>query len=366
MSLDNKDRETSFIVKVLSFKRKEGKAENLLAEASASLNKLTNFKQNRSASIANDLNKEHNDSIAYHFFGKDKYKLLVYDSESKDFKETKGSSLDVTKKTLLLIHGTLSSTHGSYGRLFDQSFKNAKLIDNLLEKEVFAQVIAFDHPTITHGAIQNVNELYQRLEGIRFAEPVDILSYSRGALVSKLLSADPNNSNFEVGKVLTFSGANGVGYFTTGAYVSKGLSILKKTLNEPVGKIITAIAQFSVDFFLEQPGCLIMTPKNPKLNAILDATPINPDTKFKAVVADWNKSLVEKWWKKVASIGLDAVIMLMLGRKHDWVVGSKQQGITPQGHSVRKRSITSMHTKNFNLDYVKPQNTHRIIFDYFK
>ena len=356
LSLGSKERNTSFIIKVLTFKRNEGEASKLLSEATSTLNKLTKSKEKA-------LGK-----AVYHLFGKEKYKLLWYDRNLKEFTETKGDQLDSSKKTLLLIHGTFSSTNGSYGRLYDKAFKRSGLIDKLIDVGVFEQVIAFDHPTISHGVKDNAKELYAQLMNIRFTKSVDILSYSRGALLSKFLSADPSNNYFRTGKVLTFSGANGVGYFTLGSYVSKGLSVWKKTSSEPVGKIISAIAQFSVDFFLEQPGCLVMTPKKKELTVILDAKPRYPNTTYKAVVADWEKSLVDdKWWKKLTSMGLDAIIKLILGSKHDWVVGAREQGITPKGQSKPKKNISSIHTKNFNLEYVKPQhNTHHIIYNFFK
>jgi len=360
------ERNTSFIIKILTFKRNEGEASKLFSEAAKPLNLLANNEKQLGLEIARIKGEEALEKGIYHLFGKEKYDLLSYQRDKQGFKSVSYSELDPSKKTLLLLHGTFSSTHGSFGRLYDQAFDKANLIDKLIDNHVFDQIIALDHPTISHGAKENAEELYNRLNSLQFDQDLDIITTSRGALVAKYIAADSKNTNMKVGKVLTFSGANGVGYFTTANYISKGLSIMKQTATAPVGKIITAAAQFSVDFFKDMPGCEIMTPKHKQLTSILEGVPRNPNTQFKAIAADWNHTLADKWYKKIASSGLDAIIKLMLGRQNDWVVGTREQRIIPKGYSKKSQKITSMHTKNFNLEYLKPLNTHLIIYNYFK
>lgn len=357
LRLTDKQMPTSFVVKVLTFKRKPSESNDFLKEVTTAINSLV--KKDYAA-----LGGQVADTVldkSTHYLGSKKYQLLRYDRTQNAFLSTKGEELDTSKKTLLLVHGTFSSTAGSYGELYSAG---NNLLDDLLDNDCFEQIIGFDHPTISHDVFQNATQLYQYLNGVHFEHPVSVLGYSRGALLAKWLGSDPLNNHFEVDKVMTFSGANGVGYFEKAKYVSKGLSALKKMLPSTIGKLITAIAQYSVNYFLNMPGCLQMTPGKPRLTKVLNATQVNPAISYQAVAADWNRSLQPKWYKRWIAMGVDAIIMLILGRKHDWVVGFKEQQITPSSHSKPAISITSMHTKNFVPGYPKP-DTRTLITNYF-
>jgi|GEM_PF-2562765 len=107
-----------------------------------------------------------------------------------------------------------------------------------------------------------------------------------------------------------------------------------------------------------------MTPSSKRLKKILDSTPIDPTTRFKAVAADWSKELPSLLKYKPLDIALDAAIKLFLGKEHDWVVGFDAQKITPPGYSDDPVSIMSMHVKNLDLNFAGT-DTHEIIRDYF-
>ena len=344
------DRTTSFIVKILTFKRHKLKEENLLMEAISNLN----------------IKSAGNELLARKF-GLDKYQLLNYDSTTNTFPEIKANAIDFDKKTLLLIHGTFSSIEGSYGGTYHTKFApNNQILNKLIEDGKFEQILGFNHPTITHDAKQNAEMLYQYLGNNRFKETVSLVGTSRGALVCKHLASDIKNTNFIVDRILTYSGANGVHYFEKAKHVKHFLKILKKTAG-PAGKVLTAFAQFSVEFFLDQPGSQQMTPDNKRLTDILDAKPLSPTTRYQCVAADWDKSLQSGWRKRVPRIILDAAIKLILGKKNDWVVNFENQKIAPFHYSNQFIEIKAGHTKVLHLNHaIGNPNPHEIMYNFFK
>ncbi len=344
------DRETSFIIKILTFKRHKLKEQHLLVEAINTLNV-----------------KAAGNNALHRKYGEDKYKLLVYNASKNDFDPVEADAIDFDKKTLLLIHGTFSSIHGSYGGTYLDP--DNLILKKLIEDNVFEQIIGFNHPTITHNAKQNANILYEFLGDNRFKEPISLVGTSRGALVCKYLASDPVNTNFIVDRILTYSGANGVHYFSAAKGVVHFFKILKKTAG-PAGKVLTAFAQFSAEFFLSQPGSLQMKPGHESLTDILDAKPLSPSTRYQCVAADWDKSLHRKWRKRVPRVILDALIKLILGRKNDWVVNFENQKEAPFHYSNIPIEIKAGHTKVLQVKHVIPvpktaPNPHEIMYNFF-
>ena len=363
LSLNKTKKESSFIIKILTFKRNNLAAAELLNEASNNINLWINKEYQQDVDRTKDQKFSGLNVLnhKYNFLGKSKYSLLKYDPESDEFYQISKNEIDTSQKTLLLLHGTFSSTYGSYGKLY--SNENS-LLNRLIRHGIFDQIISFDHPTITHDAYDNCEVLYERLSGLVFEQNIDILSYSRGALVAKWLASDPENTYFNVDHIITFSGANGVAYYKSGKYASKGLSILKKILPGPTAKLLAALAQFSAEFFLQLPGNQQMTPNHLKLVKILSSPLSRAETRVQTIAADWDKTLTRGLFKRPFSRVLDGIVKFILGPKHDWVVGFPEQKISPDPID-QPIEITSMHVKNFNLDYLKT-NTHDIIYNYFK
>lgn len=85
-------------------------------------------------------------------------------------------------KYLLLIHGTASSTKGSFGGLLD---KTGVGIYNDLFKLYKGKIIAYEHRTFSQSPVKNIIELLQQFpDDIR----LDVLSHSRGGLLGEVLS----------------------------------------------------------------------------------------------------------------------------------------------------------------------------------
>lgn len=89
-------------------------------------------------------------------------------------------------RVLLLVHGTFSSTVGSFGALAGQPDGRAFLEAALRRYDL---VLGYDHPTLSVLPSENAGALARRLEAIPFAVPpeVDAVSFSRGGLVLRSL-----------------------------------------------------------------------------------------------------------------------------------------------------------------------------------
>lgn len=346
-------RKTSFVVKILTYKRNPLMAEELFQEAKQQLNIQTAQTMKAAFGIAATAK-----TYQAGFLGKRKYALLKYDTQYHGFNIAHSTEdIDSSLKTLLMIHGTFSSTEGSFSDLYGS---HGMVLDQLIQEGVFEQIIAFDHPTVSEDVFQNAAVLYQKLEGFIFENPLSILGYSRGALLSRWLACDPNNISFNAKYILNFSAANGVGYFEKGHYVQRCLSILQRILPQSSAKLVVALAQFSANYILSQPGFQQMTPKHPKLERVLEAGYSWSGSKTQAIVADWDKQLSKKkGWQF-----LDMILKWILGRQHDWVVGAREQRIVPM-NSPQPVEIVSMHVKNFDLDFIET-NTHQLIYNFFK
>jgi hypothetical protein len=361
--LNLKEDNTSFVIKILTFKRDPLIAGDLFNQTKNQINLWTKNKQAQRMSSLESLERKDSRSI-YPYLGESKYALWTFDKNSNTFKtasfsETiEGRLINFNKKTLLLLHGTFSETDGSYRKLY---YKDGTVLKELMQNEIYDQIISFDHPTVSRDIFDNTKELYRQIGSSKFSKPIDILGYSRGGLFSKWLACDDNPA-FKVGKILNFSPAKGVGYFEKAEYLEKLLSILQYVMPSAVGKLITFLAQESADFFLNLPGCQQMTPGSESLNKILNSSFKHSSTSLKNIVADWDRNLMPNFFYKLGGQSFDNILKSCLGSKHDWVVGFEQQKSGPHPY----QSITSMHTKNFDKKFVKLDDTHQIIYNFFK
>jgi tetratricopeptide (TPR) repeat protein len=90
-------------------------------------------------------------------------------------------TLDPTQPTLVLIHGTNSTTEGSFGGLWEGG-SGARYAE--LDQAYRGQVLAFQHRTLTMSPIENALELAGKLPD---SARLHLVSHSRGGLVGELL-----------------------------------------------------------------------------------------------------------------------------------------------------------------------------------
>ncbi len=93
---------------------------------------------------------------------------------------------DRPAKILLLVHGTFSSTIGSFAALTSTPWGQA-FMNNALEK--YDVVLGFDHLTLSVNPMDNAVDLLERLAKGRWTHPpkVDAIAFSRGGLVLRCL-----------------------------------------------------------------------------------------------------------------------------------------------------------------------------------
>ena len=93
---------------------------------------------------------------------------------------------DRPARLLLFVHGTFSSTVGSFGGLGATPWGRAFLE---AARANYDAVIGFDHATLAEDPLTNARDLLQRMQFATFAQPprIDTISYSRGGLVLRSL-----------------------------------------------------------------------------------------------------------------------------------------------------------------------------------
>ncbi len=97
--------------------------------------------------------------------------------------------LDGSKPILLFLHGTASSSVGSFGELWSQS--SASYL-NRLQAYFGKHIYAFEHLTLSESPIKNAVDFLEALDGLidKSQQPIQIhmISHSRGGLVAELLA----------------------------------------------------------------------------------------------------------------------------------------------------------------------------------
>lgn len=93
---------------------------------------------------------------------------------------------DRPARVLLWVHGTFSSTMGSFGGL-SQTPHGKALLKAMLDK--YDAIIGFDHATMSVTPMENATDLLARLERQKWPKPpvFDAVSFSRGGLVFRSL-----------------------------------------------------------------------------------------------------------------------------------------------------------------------------------
>jgi len=89
--------------------------------------------------------------------------------------------LNAQNPILVMIHGTASSTDGSFGALWEGGANSCYA---QLEKAYNGQVLAFQHRTLTQSPIENALELTSKLPD---SARLHLISHSRGGIVGELL-----------------------------------------------------------------------------------------------------------------------------------------------------------------------------------
>ncbi len=109
---------------------------------------------------------------------------------TKDFDLEELSGIEETEPVLVFIHGTNSSTHGSF-----EEIKGSPLWKYITENYKEQNILAFQHRTLTESPLQNAKELIKALPGNCL---IHLITHSRGGLVGEILGrySDGNTIGF--------------------------------------------------------------------------------------------------------------------------------------------------------------------------
>lgn len=112
----------------------------------------------------------------------------LYRCEAPDSDLLPVESLDASKPILLLIHGTLSSTAGAFGKLMWESNGAGPFWPRIKEK-YDQRILAFEHRTLTESPITTALKLADKLSKIVPKDAtLHLVTHSRGGLVGELLA----------------------------------------------------------------------------------------------------------------------------------------------------------------------------------
>jgi hypothetical protein len=222
-------------------------------------------------------------------------------------------------KILLFVHGTFSSTVGSYGVLTSTA-QGRRLLAAAAGS--YDAVIGFDHRTLSRDPLENAIDLHARLTALHlpFVPSIDIVSYSRGALVARSLIEYllPSSTwSVNIGKVV-FVGATNAGTqlaepdnwkdfvdlytnLAVGAARSIGLVTGTTPAAEIVRGLVAGIGAF-VKYLVSAsvtdrhiPGLAAMEPDGPFVTAINGTQPNQPvaGTPWYVVSSDFEPKLFD-------------------------------------------------------------------------
>lgn len=292
------------------------------------------------------------------------FKVFKYDLVQNKFIKLLGpNSIRKDLKTLILIHGTAASINGSFKGLLKEDYKGSRSwLEHVITsgQNPIQQVIGIDHDTLTKSAIENAKEFVDFMRTPHFFDqPVSILTTSRGGMVGKTLCGKPEYKQFiSVDKAILIACANNCGYLVKSRVrkrrkrraVNMLLTGLTKMVDigSPWIKVLKFLATQSYQFALSLPGLQTMMEGHKIQKEIVGYTP-SPITTFYPIIG---KEKAKKWyWGALGKIPKMLFINRLLGRDHDWVLGTKPQFIMPPN---------SMHQqfrgKNYSEVMVNVQN----------
>jgi CHAT domain len=268
---------------------------------------------------------------------------------------------DRSPRVLLFVHGTFSSTVGSFGALGIVSEGREFLARALAHYDA---VIGFDHPTLSIDPLKNASELLARLKRIQWPAPpaLDIIAFSRGGLVARSLIEYLLPSarwGATVGRVI-FVGCTNAGtqlaepanwhrfadHYTNLALGTtralslipgaQGVTTIASHVIRGVGALVKALASGAITDNVV-PGLAAMEPDGEFVLRINEAQPGQPapaDAQYFAVTSDFEAG------KALATRGTPELPPKLLMRIADW--GADELYGEPNDLVVHVRSMTAI------------------------
>ncbi|WP_194756577.1 esterase/lipase family protein [Aliidiomarina indica] len=260
-----------------------------------------------------------------------RHNLQIWNTEPGTyyFTDVTAQDIDFNKRTLLLLHGTFSSTRGTYGGLFERDdgdgCSGPVFLQQLIDHGHFEQILAFDHDTVFLSPEKNAERLETMLGLNEFAQPVTAIGFSRGALLLKCLACRGNK--FQIDRAVTVAGANHVEYTRLPKHLTVLCNALKRiTPPSAMLTFVNALAQHSGQLLSVLDGLRSMNKDDPLNQAILNPASA-PTTVLIPIAGRFTRATVQGGRiRKIGALALHGLISVILqSLRHDWVVTEERQ-----------------------------------------
>lgn len=295
-------------------------------------------------------------------------------------------------RILLMIHGTFSSTKGSFGALAASADGRSFLED---AAQRYDAILAYDHATLGETPQENATAILDSIRKVPIppGSTVDIIAFSRGGLVARILI---ERLLGKAGWPLTpekavFVGCTNGGtaladqenwkilldlYTNLAVAANKGLALLGAGISGVIItesiKTLSTFMQAVVDSAVTEemvPGIAAMSPKNPLVNELNNPAILVDDTKVAYFALgsnfepsfkrdDTGTSLPAKLVRALADLGVDQ----LMGEANDLVVNN--EAMTQFGAYSRRLAEGIIWDKNatiFHTNYFLQPSVARVI-----
>jgi hypothetical protein len=304
-------------------------------------------------------------------------------------------------KILLFVHGTFSTTVGSYGVLTSTA-QGQELLG--AARDSYDAIISFDHPTLSRDPLENATDLLARLKAqhLAFTPTIDIVSYSRGGLVARsfieyllpsstwranigkvvfvgatnagTLLAEPDNwkAFVDLHTNLAAGAARAIGFVTGAAPAAAVVAGLVKGIGAFVKYLVsTSVADRRI------PGLAAMEPDGPFITEINRTQPGQPvaGTPWYVVSSDFEVKLFDdrheppELPRQLVAMLADGLVDRLMGAKNDLVVDTASMGSVdlPSGGGFIKDSL-SFGTNGvvYHLNYFIQPKVCRALMDWLQ
>lgn len=228
-----------------------------------------------------------------------------------------------TGRSLLLIHGTASTTESAFARL------PAPLL-RTLNARYDGRVVAFDHPTIATDPTANARWLGETLEAVGVSLDADVIAHSRGGLVARVIAAQPAAAQIDpvrlrIGTAVLVGTPNAgtalADFENVGALVDRLTNLLTLVPDNPITDtldvLISLLKQVAVGALEGLDGLASMQPEGEYLTGFLNTASAVRTTAYRAVAADFEPAD----GSPLARLARDGVADLLFGgQANDLVV----------------------------------------------
>ena len=265
------------------------------------------------------------------------------------------------KTVLLLIHGTFSTTRGSFGGLTSHAAGRALLS---LAYKSYGAVLGFDHSTLAEDPAQNAVKIFKTIESFPDGTIFDTVAYSRGALVVRTLF---EQIIAKAGRALILRRAVFVGCTNAGTHLAEPqnledaadlytnvvvagarafslipgaapASALVMTAMRTLGTLVhylaeTAITERSV------PGLAAMQPESKTVEELNNGTDADrPAPERYAIVSSFKADLTSPGFTKALVLYVTDRVTdrIFKGQRNDLVVDSKSMSDLGQKHAIKE------------------------------